>query len=172
MSHVALILCVIFVMRLATLFYSVANEKRIVKEGAVEYGKVNSLVMAALHTFFYAGCISYSIVKKTQFSSLTAAGLLVYLFSFAVLLTVMYSIRDVWTVKLYIAKNHTVNKSFIFKYFRHPNYFLNIIPELAAVAMISGAWPVFAVIFPPYLVTLYFRIIEEERVMKTEFAGF
>jgi isoprenylcysteine carboxyl methyltransferase (ICMT) family protein YpbQ len=150
----------------------VANEKRIIKEGAVEYGKANSLVMALLHTFFYAGCISYSVAKKTQFGPLTKAGLLVYVFSFAVLLAVMYSIRDVWTVKLYIAKRHTINKNFIFKYFRHPNYFLNIIPELISVAMISGAWPVFAVLFPPYLVTLYLRIMEEERVMKMEFAGF
>jgi isoprenylcysteine carboxyl methyltransferase (ICMT) family protein YpbQ len=70
------------------------------------------------------------------------AGLTLYIFSIVALYYVIYSIRHIWTVKLIIAPNdyHVINSNFLFKYIRHPNYFLNIIPELVGIALLFHAW--------------------------------
>ena len=162
------IISVFFVLRLATLFFSIKNEKRLRKEGAVEYGKINSLSMTIYHVFFYVLSISELIIVKTNFDVVSFIGVCLFVFSYIVLLYVMYQIRDVWTVKLFIAKNHKVNTSFLFKYVRHPNYYLNIIPELIGIGMLCHAWYTMAVILPFYALTMYNRITVEEKVMKQE----
>jgi isoprenylcysteine carboxyl methyltransferase (ICMT) family protein YpbQ len=52
---------------------------------------------------------------------------------------------------------------------RHPNYFLNVIPELIGLTFIMGAWLVLAIGLPLFLIVLGIRIAQEERVMKTCF---
>ncbi|MCX8132000.1 MAG: DUF1295 domain-containing protein [Clostridia bacterium] len=166
------ILSIAFVLRLLTLIFSIKNERRLKNEGAIEYGKKNSTVMAVLHTVIYLGTITYSALNKQQFDTVSFVGLLIWLFSFIMLILVIYQLREVWTVKLLIAKKHKINKSFFFKYIRHPNYFLNIIPELISITLISKFYMLFIVVFPVYLITLVLRITEEERVMKQNFAEF
>lgn len=168
-SIIGIILIALF-LRLLTLYYSIKNEKRLRNAGAVEYGKLNSTVMAVLHTSIYLGSLLYAVLKKPHFDFITVVGIGEWVFSYAVLLIVIYQLRDVWTVKLLIAKGHKLNTGFIFKYIRHPNYFLNIIPELVAITIICKSWPVFVVLFPFYLVTLVVRIIEEEKVMNEKFS--
>ena len=75
-------------------------------------------------------------------------------------------------MKLMIAPEQKINKSSIFKYFRHPNYFLNIIPELISIALICQAWFTLAIGLPLYCIPLYIRIIQEEKLMKTHFSNY
>jgi isoprenylcysteine carboxyl methyltransferase (ICMT) family protein YpbQ len=89
-----------------------------------------------------------------------------------ILWLVIFNLKDVWTVKLFIAKEHTLNNSLLFKYFRHPNYFLNIIPELIAIALICQAWYTLLIGLPLYLIPLTIRIVQEEKVMKTHFSDY
>ncbi|MFG5423249.1 isoprenylcysteine carboxylmethyltransferase family protein [Enterococcus faecalis] len=45
-----------------------------------------------------------------------------------------------WTVKLIIVDEQSLNSSWLFKYIKHPNYFLNIIPELIGLTMFFHSW--------------------------------
>jgi isoprenylcysteine carboxyl methyltransferase (ICMT) family protein YpbQ len=38
------------------------------------------------------------------------------------------ALHRLWTVKLLIASDHVLNQSALFRWVRHPNYFLNIRP--------------------------------------------
>ena len=128
---VSIITCIslFFVLRLATLFYSIKNEKKITSEGATQYGKINSMFMTILHVLYYVGAPLEAYFTKAAFDNISIIGITLFSFSYLILLYVIYQLRDVWTVKLYIVNNHKVNTSFLFKYIRHPNYFLNIVPE-------------------------------------------
>lgn len=75
-------------------------------------------------------------------------------------------------MKLMITPEQKINKSFIFKYFRHPNYFLNIIPELISIALICQAWFTLFVGLPLYLILLAIRIVQEEKLMKAHFDNY
>ncbi|MFI8541532.1 isoprenylcysteine carboxylmethyltransferase family protein, partial [Staphylococcus capitis] len=54
---------------------------------------------------------------------------------------------------LFILPNHPIIKSGLYKVTKHPNYFLNIIPELIGVLLIPYAY------FP------FVRIKQEEKLM-------
>jgi isoprenylcysteine carboxyl methyltransferase (ICMT) family protein YpbQ len=71
-----------------------------------------------------------------------------------------------------VARGHRLNQSALFRWVRHPNYFLNIVPELLAVAFVAGAWVTLAALFPVYLLVLTVRIVQEERVMRRTFDGY
>ncbi|WP_245957173.1 isoprenylcysteine carboxylmethyltransferase family protein [Bergeyella cardium] len=79
---------------------------------------------------------------------------------------VIYQLGSVWTLKIYILKNHKIKTSFLFRYVKHPNYYLNIIPELIGIALLCRANISFGILFPIYLIILGIRIYQEERAMK------
>lgn len=162
----------IFLVRLFSIFISAKNEKALKRKGAREYGKLNSLVLVIFHFIFYGACLTEGFSKGAFFTdTISTYGLIVYALSILVLYYVIYQIRHVWTVKLIIAPKdfHVINTSFLFKYIRHPNYYLNIIPELIGICLIFHAWYTLFIGFPIYLVPLVIRIVQEERLMKTIF---
>lgn len=168
MHKPCVIIGIFFILRLFSLFFSIKNEKRLKKEGAIEYGKTNSVFMTILHVFFYTGSFIEATINNTQYTRITFIGILFFSFSYSILLYVMYQLRSIWTVKLYIAKNHKINTAFLFKYIRHPNYFLNIIPELLGIGFVCKAWYTMTIILPLYAIVMAIRITQEESVMKRE----
>jgi isoprenylcysteine carboxyl methyltransferase (ICMT) family protein YpbQ len=171
MTIPAIFVC-IFLIRLVSLLKSIKNERTLKREGAIEYGKRNSLVLTLAHILFYALSLSEAIYFNHVVNYYTLIGIAVFVFSMIVLWIVIFSLGDVWTVKLIIAPNHTINKSFIFKYFRHPNYFLNIIPELIGVALICQSWYTLFIGLPLYFIPLFIRITQEEKIMRSHFSNY
>jgi isoprenylcysteine carboxyl methyltransferase (ICMT) family protein YpbQ len=151
---------------------SSVNEFKLKNNNAKEYGQRNSFILAALQLIFYYGSITEACIRKSQIDNFTFIGILLYIFSFIILFYVIKQLNGFWTTKIIIADNHQLNTSFLFKYIKHPNYFLNLIPELIGLALICKAFFVFISIFPLYFVTLIIRIFIEERAMKTKFANY
>lgn len=166
------VLAVAFLIRLFSLKISVSHEKAIKLEGGKEYGALNSKFLAIAHFSYYIGSGIEAYLKNPPVNQYTYWGIGLFLFSMAMLGLVIYSLREIWTVKLYILKNHELNRNGFFKAIRHPNYFLNIIPELLAIALICQSWNVFAVGFPLYMIPLIIRIIQEEKIMRATFAKY
>lgn len=160
------------VIRLISLVISIANERKLKKKNAVEYGKRNSKMLLLCHTLFYFSCLGEAILQKRHDDSISFFGFGLFIFSMVMLWIVIFSLKDIWTVKLIIAPWQKINQSFIFKYFRHPNYFLNIIPELVSMALICQAWLTLFIGLPIYLIPLAIRIAQEEKVMKTHFSNY
>ena len=158
--------------RLVSLVVSVANEKKLKKKKAVEYGKKNSKLLLLCHTLFYVFCLVESILLKKQGNGVSFFGLGLFIFSMVMLWIVILSLKDIWTVKLIIAPGQRIIKTFPFKYFRHPNYFLNIIPELVSIALICQARFTLLIGLPLYLIPLGIRIFQEEKVMKMHFSDY
>ena len=79
------------------------------------------------------------------------------------------ALNRLWTVKLLIASDHVLNQSTLFRWVRHPNYFLNIIPELCGLALIMGAWIVLVIGLPCYLLVLRVRIRRKNRCCTSTF---
>jgi len=81
------------------------------------------------------------------------------------LLLVIHLLGDIWTVKLMLAPNHKFVDHVLFRTVKHPNYFLNILPELIGLTLLSHAYMTFVLVFPAYAVILYRRIAEEEKLL-------
>lgn len=170
--QVASLFFLAILIRLSSFLVSLRNEKYLKQSGAVEYGKLNSVSLMVSHTFIYIFSFLEANIKKVQFDVITLSGAFCLLLSVITLIIVIYQLEKFWTFKLYIAKDHRLNQSLIFKYLKHPNYFLNVIPELIAVILICKAWLVLLILFPIHLILLGIRINQENTVMKNKFAQY
>ncbi|MBB6275311.1 isoprenylcysteine carboxyl methyltransferase family protein [Porphyromonas circumdentaria] len=166
MQYIIITFFIFFFLRLVSLAYSIRNEKRIQKKGAVQYGKLNSLFLALAHIAFYFSSLYEAYALDKEFNTFSGWGFALMSFAYLILFYVIYKLKDVWTLKVYIVPNHRIEKSFLFRTVRHPNYYLNIIPELIGVAMLCNAWITLSVGLPVYIVLLVIRVRQEEKAMK------
>jgi isoprenylcysteine carboxyl methyltransferase (ICMT) family protein YpbQ len=168
------ILSICVLLRLASVIISVINEKKLRLLGAIEYGKLNSLLLVLAHFVFYGACLIEGKACFLKLDRFAILGLVLYSFAIGILYYVIAEIRHVWTVKLIIAPlhYHVVNKSLLFRYLKHPNYYLSIIPELLGFALIFHAWHTILIGFPLYAIILIVRIRLEESIMKKAFPNY
>ncbi|SME96725.1 Uncharacterized protein YpbQ, isoprenylcysteine carboxyl methyltransferase (ICMT) family [Tistlia consotensis] len=158
--------------RVATLAVSIRHERALKRAGAEEHGAGTSALLAAAHVAFYLAAIAEGLWRAAPFDAVSLAGLLLYGFGAVLLLVVIRLLGRFWTVKLIVAPDHRLVEHPLFRRVRHPNYFLNILPELAGFALALHAWATLAVGLPLYLVPLVLRIRQEERVMQARFEGY
>lgn len=157
-------------LRLVSLAISLRNEKRMRQAGAVEYGAFTSTVLALAHLAFYLAAIAEGYWRSAPFSAVTVVGLVVYAASMCALFAVISQLGRFWTVKLIVAPGQPVVSKGLFGLMGHPNYFLNILPELVGFALTLHAYATLAVGLPVYAAILFVRIRQEERVMREHFA--
>ena len=160
-----LILCTFF-LRLLFLKHSIANEKRIRSKGGQEFGVENTKRLTLAHIVFYVGCLLEALIGQTSFDTISLVGLVLLLFSMLVLVYVIRLLGEIWTVKLMLLPHHQFVDHVLFRTVKHPNYFLNILPELIGLALLSHAAVTFILVFPVYMLILYRRIVEENRLLE------
>ena len=166
---ITMLFCLFFIIRLFSLKISIQNEKNLIAKGATQYGVLNSKLLSIVHIVFYFSAVIEANYFGYEFDYISLVGSIIIALSLIALFWVIRELGEIWTVKLYILPNHQINRSSVFRNIRHPNYFLNIIPELIGIILLCHAWHTFYVLFPIYLVILSIRIYQEEKVMKPLF---
>ncbi|MBB5711843.1 isoprenylcysteine carboxyl methyltransferase family protein [Sphingomonas xinjiangensis] len=172
MQFIYLFIGVAFAYRIAMLGVSIRNERSLRAGGAVEFGARNSKLLAGAHVAFYVAAATEGVIRQPPFDEVTLTGLALYLFGSVMLFVVARTLGRLWTVKLLIANDHVLVTSSLFKVFRHPNYFLNILPELIGYALVLHAFLTLGIGLIIYIVPLALRIREEERVMRDVFRSY
>jgi isoprenylcysteine carboxyl methyltransferase (ICMT) family protein YpbQ len=160
------------VLRFVSLFVSKRNEARLRAAGAREFGATNTRLLIALHTAFYGAAFLEAYWRGSRFDAWTWVGLSIYGVAMLALAYVIHELRDLWTVRVFIAPAHTLKQSWLFRTVRHPNYYLNVLPELVGMALIMKAWLVLAIVFPCYAAALFRRIRIEEEAMRQRFPAY
>lgn len=158
--------------RFWTLSISRRHESSMKADGAREYGSKNSLALALCHISFYLSAIVEHVYRPATYGSLTVIGALLYGLSVISLLTVMRLLGRFWTVKLIVARDHGLIQHWLFRSVRHPNYFLNIIPELVGFALTLNAFITLGVGAVVYAFPLVARIRQEEAIMRETFTSY
>ncbi|WP_161978756.1 isoprenylcysteine carboxyl methyltransferase family protein [Streptococcus sp. S784/96/1] len=165
---ILMIVGAIFILRLAFLTISKKNEADILANGGIEYGVKNTKLLTVAHILFYLGCFVEAYVRHTILDQVGFLGLGLLLFAFIMLCVVIHLLSDIWTVKLMIAKNHQFNNHWLFRVVKHPNYFLNIAPELVGLSLLCHAWWTLICVGPFYALILRNRIVEENNLIITQ----
>ena len=155
--------------RIASVLVSQRHEKKLRAEGAVEHGALNTKLLALAHTAFYFAALGEGWIRHTKFDAVSMVGLVIFAAAMLMLVWIVRLLGEVWTVKIMIAPNHPVSRHALFRTVRHPNYFLNIVPELVGYALIFHAYFTLAIGLPLYLAILAVRIVQEERAMRDLF---
>ncbi len=155
--------------RIFFLIKSIKNEKQLKKLGGIEYTKELSNLLIVFHVIFYLFAYYEAINEYYRFDIWVGLGIVLYIFSMVVLYVITKDLGIYWTVRLYKVPGQPISTHWLYKKFRHPNYFLNVIPELIGLSLMFKAEKTFAILFPIYLVLLGLRIFFEENLFKKEY---
>ncbi|MDO5100560.1 MAG: isoprenylcysteine carboxyl methyltransferase family protein [Eubacteriales bacterium] len=146
---------------------SIKNEKKIIADGGCEYGKENSKRITILHILFYLCSFIEAIVRRAEFDRISIVGLVLIGFSVFMLYTVTRLLKDIWTVKLMLLHNHKYVDHWLFRVVKHPNYYLNIFPELLGLVLLCHALITAVILSPLYILVIFIRIKEEKLLRET-----
>jgi isoprenylcysteine carboxyl methyltransferase (ICMT) family protein YpbQ len=159
-------------LRLSTLAVSIQNEKRLKANGAIEFGTTNSTVLALAHILFCTSAAAEGLWRSDPVDVISYFGLCLYGFGMIMLLVVIGLLGRWWTVKLIVARDHELVTHPMFRWVRHPNYYLNILPELTGLALALHSFGTLLIGLPCYILILAMRIRLEESVMKDRFGEY
>lgn len=160
------IVLVVFLIRLWFLKISIQHERMILKDGGREYGAKNTSYLTILHILFYLLSVVEAFSQHASIDVVGGIGVVLLVFSMGMLYLVQSILGELWTVKLMIARNHTYNDHILFRLVKHPNYYLNILPELVGLTLLCHSWLTALCLAPFYSLVLWRRIKEEDELLE------
>jgi isoprenylcysteine carboxyl methyltransferase (ICMT) family protein YpbQ len=158
--------------RIATVIVAIRHARALKEAGAVEFGARNSNVLALAHVLFFISATIETILRPPLFDTISIIGLVLYGISVISILFVIHLLGRLWTVRLFIAPDHSLVRHPLFRIVRHPNYYLNILPELAGFALVLHAYRTLLIGLPLYLIPLAIRMRQEEAIMRKNFTDY
>lgn len=158
--------------RLFSLAVSVRHERQLKARGAREHDATTSKLLAAAHVVFYLAGFVEAWLSAVEVRPVGLVGVGLWVASMLALALVVRELGRLWTVKLIIAPDHELKTGSLFRHVRHPNYLLNIVPELIGYGLALQAWWTLAIGLPVYGVLLMKRIRAEEAVMQAAFPAY
>ncbi len=158
--------------RALSLMVSAGHERKLRSAGAMELDiRTTRALLGAITTYNVAALIE-GVVRGTQLDGIALIGIVLVAASQIALLFVVRALGELWTVKLLLASDHRHVRSTLLDRVRHPNYFLNLVPEWLGLGMAFHAWLVMAVGLPVLLLLLIGRIRHEEKALRDRFADY
>ena len=167
-----IVVALIAAFRFWTLYVAATNEKRLKRDGATEYGQGSTLALWAATGAVYVGALIEGSIRHAQFDRIAMIGLGIYIFSAIALIFVMRTLGRFWSGKVIISPHHELVVHPLFRRLKHPNYFLNMIPELIGFCIMLHAFTTLLIGVPLFLISLVFRIRVEEQVLKNKFEAY
>jgi len=148
--------------RLAELYVSSKNEKWLLKNGAVEYGKAHYPFMVAMHTLFIICVIAEYIWRD---GTVVNYPLIILFFVLIVIKVIVIStLGHYWNTKIYKVPGTRPVATGIYKYVKHPNYMI-VICEIAVIPLAFGLYYTAVVFTLLNAIMLYVRINEENKAL-------
>lgn len=136
MIFIIFILFLIF-QRLAELYVSSKNEKWLLRNGAIEYGKEHYPFMVAMHTLFVISIIAEYIWRD---GTIVSYPLIVFFFILIVIKVIVIStLGHYWNTKIYKVPGTRPVATGIYKYIKHPNYII-VVCEIAIIPLAFGLY--------------------------------
>jgi methyltransferase len=161
MIFIVFILFLIF-QRLAELYVSSKNEKWLLKNGAVEYGKEHYPFIVAMHTLFIISVIAEYIWRDNTVVNYV---LIILFFVLIVIKAIVIStLGHYWNTKIYKVPGTRPVATGIYKYIKHPNYII-VICEIAIIPLAFGLYYTAVVFTLLNAIMLTVRIKKENEVL-------
>ncbi len=135
MSSLCFIIFILFLIaqRLTELYVSKRNEKWLLSQGAIEYGREHYPYIVALHTLFIVSLIVEYYVTGGQPISYIALSLFILLLAFKY--WVLSSLGTYWNTRIYRVPGAIAVKKGPYKLFKHPNY-VDVVCEIAIIPLV------------------------------------
>ncbi len=162
MAFILFISFIIF-LRIGELLLSRRNEKWLLQNGAVEYGKAHYPFIVILHVLFIVSLITeYYTMRPVSYSLFF---LLAYFLLILLKVWVIASLGKFWNTKIYRAPTFPLVKKGPYKYIKHPNYVI-VIGEIAIIPLTFHLYYTAVIFTVLNLFMLSVRIKEENKALE------
>jgi len=119
--------------RISELVIARRNEKWLLQQGAVEYGKAHYHFIVALHTLFIFSIIAEYLLRGQP--PISWPFLVIFLMVLSFKFWALSSLGKYWNTKIYrIPRVYPVKKG-PYKFFKHPNY-MEVVCEIAIIPLV------------------------------------
>ncbi len=153
----------VILLRFGELFLAKKNEKWLLKNGAVEYGKKHYPFIVLLHTLFFLSLIiEYSTQQIPSFSLLI---LLIYFLLLVFKVWIIASLGKFWNTKIFRTQKFPLIKKGPYKFFKHPNYIV-VIAEIAVIPLVFHLYYTAVIFSLLNAIMLTIRIKEENLALQ------
>jgi methyltransferase len=153
----------VIIQRFIELFISHRNEKWLLKNGSVEFGKEHYKYIVLLHILFFVSMYIEFYLSKNIYFFLIPLILFLILQIFKIWLII--SLGKFWNTKIFRIPGSPLIKTGLYKYFKHPNYFI-VICEIFILPLIFGLY-ITSIIFSIFnAIALFVRIRTENEALK------
>ncbi|HTD41145.1 MAG TPA: isoprenylcysteine carboxylmethyltransferase family protein [Mucilaginibacter sp.] len=121
------------IQRFTELYISKRNEKWLLAQGAIEYGREHYPFIVALHTLFIVSLIVEYYLTGVQPISYIALSLFILLLVFKY--WVLTSLGKYWNTRIYRVPGVVAIRKGPYKLFKHPNY-VDVVCEIAIIPLV------------------------------------
>jgi methyltransferase len=119
--------------RISELFIAKRNEKWLLKQGAVEYGKAHYPFIVALHTLFIISIIAEYVLRGRP--PISWVFLILFLLVLSFKFWALLSLGKYWNTKIYRVPGVNPVKKGPYKFLKHPNY-MEVVCEIAIIPLV------------------------------------
>ena len=121
-----LVMTAVIAQRLTELIISKRNEKWLLENGAVEYGKDHYKYIVIMHTLFFVSMITEYEIKGryTEFNVINYLFLVFFLILQIFRVLVIKSLGKYWNTKIFRIHGSAPVKTGPYRYIKHPNYII------------------------------------------------
>ena len=144
--------------RVFELFLSNKNTIKLKTMGAVECFPFHYKFIVIFHSFF----LTFFFVKSLYSEYYNSSVLLVFFLIQILRYKVISDLGKFWTTRIIVLENQPMIKKGIYKYFRHPNYFV-VFAEILLVCLFFGDFQMLFFFSILNLVLIFVRIYFEEK---------
>ena len=153
----------VILLRIGELLLSKRNEKWLLQNGAVEYGRKHYPFIVALHILFILSVILEYAYGQSVSYSLTL--IIIYLLLLIFKGWVIVSLGKFWNTKIYRIAGISLIKKGPYKYLKHPNY-LVVILEIVVIPLSFHLYYTAIIFSLLNAAMLFVRIKEENKALQ------
>ena len=146
--------------RLAEMVFARQNTRKLISEGAQEFGARHYFLFPVLHSTWLLSLIIWVGVYGVDFINWPCFFAYVGLQVFRA--WIMISLGRRWTTRIIVLQNSPLVKKGPYRFCKHPNYLL-VCVEIALLPLAFGAWKI-AIIFSILNLVLLFHRIRIENI--------
>ncbi|HZX59348.1 MAG TPA: isoprenylcysteine carboxylmethyltransferase family protein [Mucilaginibacter sp.] len=147
--------------RLTELYISKRNEKWLLANGAIEYGREHYPYIVAMHTLFILSLIAEYYLIGGRLISYLFLGLFILLLLFKY--WVLSSLGTYWNTRIYRVPGSSPVKKGPYKLFKHPNY-VDVVCEIAIIPLVFHLYYTAVIFSVLNAIMLTIRIKVENKV--------
>jgi methyltransferase len=155
-----LFISAVILLRISELVLSRSNEKWLLQNGAIEFGKEHYPIIVALHVSFFIALVTEFLLKGSDSWSPFLMTLYFLLIVFKG--WVIFSLGKFWNTKIYRIPKSPLVKKGPYKYIRHPNYVV-VVFELILIPLVFELYLTAALFTILNAIMLTVRIKAEEK---------